>query len=193
MKKLKNILFILIISLFCLQSPTLADDIQLRNYDGIELAKGTFISVMITKEVSTFYDDVGAKVEFLVNTDTFLRDINIIPKNSKFFGYISNINDPIVGSDASMVIKIVKLQLPDGFEMPVKGYIYSPKANILGGNATEPASYITKVSKRQGMPYQLGFVPGATLKMGKHYSIAAGTDLLVVLVAPLYITHTVTN
>ena len=64
---------------------------------------------------------------------------------------------------------------------------------MIGGGITEPASYVKKISKRQGFAKSVGYVPGPTLKMGEHLKFAAGVDMLIVLEKPIYITHTVTN
>ena len=38
-----------------------------------------------------------------------------------------------------------------------------------------------------------GYVPGPTRKMGEHKVITSGADLMIILVSPLYVTHTVNN
>jgi len=169
-----------------------ADD-GLRNYDGIEVARGTFIPVISTQEISTQYCDVGSVVKFISSSDLYLYETNIIPSQTEFFGYVEKINEPIVGSNASMVIKIAKLRLTDGFEIPVKGYIYTSNGNLIGGELTEPATFDRKASFRQGFSGMYGYVPGATRRMGEHKVITSGADLIIILVAPLFITHTVTN
>ncbi|MBR1753784.1 hypothetical protein IJ732_03025 [bacterium] len=184
------ILIILIIS----PNATIADeDTELRDYQGIELPSGSLIPVISLQDFSTLTHDVGSKVEFICSSDLYLNEINIIPKNTKFYGYISKIHEPIVGTHAAMRIKIVKAEFTDGYEIPFKAYIYSPNGNLIGGGMTEPAKYIQKMSKRQGYAKSVGYVPGPTRKMGEHVEIAAGADLLIVLETPVYITHTVTN
>lgn len=191
MKKL--LLFLFMFSYFCMQ-PVLADDAQgLRDYSGMALPKGTFIPVISAQEISTKYCDVGTQVKFISTTDLYLYETNAIPQNTDFYGYIEKINEPIVGTNASMIIRISKLKLSDGFELPLRGYIYMNNSNLIGGELTEPANYIKKVSQMQGYPSGVGYVPGAERKMGEHKVIASGADMIIVLVSPLYITHTVTN
>lgn len=192
MKKL--LLLILTIFIFVVTGVCFADEnAGLRDYGGIKLAVGTFIPVISTQEISTQYCDIGTKVKFISTTDLYLYEINVIPQNSEFFGYIEKINEPIVGTNASMKIKITLLKIPDGFEIPMEGYIYTVKGNLIGGEFTEPASYDKVVSNMQGYKTMNGYVPGPTRKMGEHKVIASGADLLITLSAPLYITHTVTN
>lgn len=187
--------FLIILALF-FASNLLAfsdENLALRNYGEIELAKGTFIPVISAQEISTFNGDIGTKVKFISTTDLYLYETNVIPINSEFSGYIEQIHEPVIGTNASMIIKITKLILPDGFEISMKGYIYTPGGNLIGGEMTEPASYDKKPSYRQGFKDLVGFVPGATRKMGEHRTIAPGANLLIVLTGPMFITHTVTN
>lgn len=188
MKRILFTFFIMILGLCCF-----AEDNALRDYDGIQLAKGTFIPVISTQEISTAYCDVGTKLKFISTSDLYLYDTNIIPKETEFFGYIEKINEPVVGTNASMTIKISRLKMPDGFEIPFKGYLYVNNSLLIGGELTQPATYDKKPSFRQGYYPMVGYVPGPTRQMGEHKVIAAGADLLIVLTAPLYVTHTVNN
>lgn len=191
---MKKILFTLFILGFVAVGSCFSyDNAGLRDYDGIEIPRGTFIPVISAQEISTVYGDVGTKVKFISTTDLSLYEINIIPQNTEFFGYIEKINEPVVGTNASMVIKVTKLRFVDGFEIPIRGYIFSTNGNLIGGELTEPASYIKKASYRQGYKSMVGYVPGPTRKMGEDKVIASGADLMIILVSPLQITHTVTN
>lgn len=193
MKNFIKIFLILIFLLTPCSTYAESEDFELRDYQGIELPKGTLIPVISLQKFSTLTHDVGSKVEFICRSDMYLNEVNIIPQNTKFYGYISKINEPIVGTHAAMRVKIVKIEFTDGYEIPVKAFIYTSNGNMIGGGITEPEKYAQKISRRQGFSVSIGYVPGATRKMGEHVSVAAGTDLFVVLYAPIYITHTVTN
>lgn len=190
---MKKVFFILAI-FFLLISSCLADEnYGLREYDGIEVPKGTFIPVISAQEISTSYCDEGTIVKFIATTDLYLYDTDIIPQNSEFIGFLEKVNEPVIGTNASMVIKVTKLRFTDGFEIPMRGYIYTNNGNLIGGELTEPASYVKKVAYIQGYRTMTGYVPGPTRKMGEHKVIASGADLMIMLTAPVYITHTVTN
>lgn len=189
MKKLLLTLFIILFGSFCFA----ADNYGLRDYDGIEIAKGTFIPAISAQEISTQYCDVGTELKFISASDLYLHETNVIPLNTEFFGVIEKINEPIVGTNASMIIKITKLRFVDGFELPVRGYLYVNNSVVIGGELTEPATYEKKPSYRQGFKCMSGYVPGPARKMGEHTVIASGAELMIVLTAPLYITHTVNN
>jgi len=189
MKKLLITLFILIFGLGCFA----AGNSVLRDYDGIELAKGTFIPVISAQEISTQYCNVGTVVKFISTSDLYLHETNVIPQNTEIFGYVEKLNEPIIGTNASMMIKITKLRFVDGFELPLRGYVFVNNSPLIGGELTEPETYIKKASYRQGFKTMYGCAPGPSRKMGEPKVIASGADLLIILTSPLYITHTVIN
>lgn len=168
--------------------------LDMRGYDAIEIPEGTFIPVMNAQEISTQYCSEGYKVKFLVTGDMYMHDTNIIPKDSAIYGYIEKINEPVVGTNAAMKIKVTKLVYPDGVEMPIKGYLYNANNNTFGGGISEPVKYIKMAQRQQKVHYTtLQIKPSQGRKMGSHTTIEAGSNEIVVLTAPLQITHTLTN
>ncbi len=179
------------------------DNIQLemRNYDEIILPEGTFIPVINTQEISTETCPVGYKVKFIATNDLFMYETNIIPRNTEFYGYIEKINEPVVGTNASMKVKITKIVMKDGFEIPIRGYLYTSNGNLIGGELTPPAEWV-KVphyqSKFQGISWNhrgatLQLRPGGKRCMGQHTKISAGEQQIIILTAPASITHTLTD
>jgi len=198
MKKVFLLITALAIGFILIFSPTCKtfakEGMKLRDYDGIEIPTGSFIPVISEQEISTAYCDEGTKVKFIATNDLYIYETNIIPKDTEFYGYVEKINEPIVGTNASMVIKINKLKLIDGFEIPIHAYIYTSNKNIIGGEMTAPASYDKMAHFQQGLSYgTTQYVPGGTRVMGSHTVIAAGCDLILILTKPAFITHTVTN
>jgi len=165
----------------------------LRDYDGVQIPTGSFIPVISAQEISTAYCDEGNAVKFISTTDLFMYETNILPKETEFTGRIEKINEPIVGTNGSLIIKITKLKLKDGFELPVRGYIYTTNNNLIGGEITYPEKYDRKPVFKQGFNGMIGFVPGETRKMGENKVVASGANLMIILTSPLFITHTVTN
>lgn len=189
MKKLFITLFIILCGISCFAD----DHTGLRDYDGIEIPKGTFVPVISLQEISTAYCDIGTPVKFLSTSDLYLYETNVIPRESEFTGYIEKLNEPIIGTNASMIIKVTKLKLTDGFEFPIRGYIYINGSNLIGAEPTAPTTFEKKQSIRQGFKIMTGTVPGPERRMGEHKVIASGADLIIVLTAPTYVTHTITN
>lgn len=199
-----SIVFILIVNT---QHQTKAEEplqniqLEMRNYDEIILPVGTFIPVINLQEISTETCPEGYKVKFIATNDLFMYETNIIPKNTEFYGYIEKINEPVVGTNASMKVKITKIIMPDGFEIPIRGYLYTSNNNLIGGELTPPSEWVKMPhyqSKFQGISWNhrgatLQIRPGGKRCMGQHTKISAGEQQIIILTAPASITHTLTD
>ncbi len=194
---MKKILLILVLTLipFCVHSAELPNvQLELRDYHGIIIPEGTFVPVMNTQEISTQSCDEGYKVKFICTNDLFLHETNIIPKDTEFYGYIEKINAPIIGTNAAMKIKITKMVYTDGYEVPVRGYLYTSNDNVFGGGMSEPAKYIRMAQRQQSVKKTTLQIRGSyERKMGTHTTIAPGANELIILTSPVWITHTLTN
>lgn len=170
-------------------------EIPMRDYDAIEVPAGSFIPVMSAQEISTQYCSEGYKVKFISTNDLFLFDTNIIPQDTEFYGYIEKMNEPVVGTNAALKIKINKMILADGYEIPIRGYIYTTNNNTIGGGISEPTKYVKMphyITSAKGKA-TLSIRPGQERKMGTHTTITSGANLIIILTDPAYITHTLTN
>ena len=197
----------IIFTLVTLQLPNIAEEtlsniqLNMRGYDEITLPQGTFIPVLNTQEISTETCPEGYKVKFIATNDLFMYETNIIPRDTEFYGYIEKINEPVVGTNASMKIKITKLVMKDGFEIPIKGYIYSSNGNLIGGELTPPSEWVKMPhyqSKYQGISWNhraatLQVRLGGKRSMGQATKIPAGDQQIIILTAPASITHTLTD
>lgn len=191
MKRLLLLLGILL-SFNCAQCAELQDiQLEMRDYDTVEIPAGTFIPVMNTQEISTQYCSEGYKVKFIVTTDLFMYDTIIIPKDTEIYGYIEKINAPVIGTNASMKIRLSKIVCQDGCEIPIKGYLYNANNNIFGGGISEPVKYHKVAQRQQKVHYTtLQVKPVYERKMGTHTTIETGSNEIVVLTAPAQIIHT---
>lgn len=190
----KNFLIVFLILISTAISVFAYDDVTLRGYTPIEVPKGTFVQVINLQEFSTSYCDDSTRLKFATTDNTYMYDTIIIPKDTVVYGVIDKMNEPVVGTNASMVVKLTKMELPDGFEIPIKAFIYTKNGNLIGGEVTQPASYKKLPHYQWGMRYgTLQWVPGPALKMGEHVTVASGAMMMVVFDAPAYITHTLTN
>ena len=188
--------FLMLLGIIFIANCAYSADIQnvqldMRGYDSIEIPSGTFIPVMNTQEISTQYCPEGYKVEFLVTTDMYMYDDIIIPKDTEIYGYVENIHAPVVGTNASMKIRVAKMVLPDHTEVPIKGYLYNSNNNVFGGGISEPVKY-HKIAQRQLKVHYttLQVKPVYERKMGTHPVIQTGANLIVVLTSPAEIIHT---
>lgn len=196
-------LFIISVTLPAVYAEGLIENVQLemKGYDEIILPAGSFVPVLSTQEISTETCPEGFKVKFISTSDLFMYETNIIPRETAFYGYIEKINEPVVGTNAAMKIKITKLIMPDGFEIPVQGYIYSSNNNTIGGELTEPSEWVKMPhyqSKYQGISWNhrmatLQIRPGGRRCMGVHTKIPAGDQQIIILTSNTPITHTITE
>ncbi len=91
--------------------------------------------------------------------------------------------------------------MTDGFEITIKGYIYTSNENLIGGELTEPAEWVKMPhyqSKFQGISWNhrmatLQVRPGGRRSMGRHTKISAGDQQIIILTAPAPITHILTD
>ena len=188
--------FLLIFFSFFLSAVFAAEPV-LRGYDEYQIPAGYNIPIMSLQEFSTAYCEEGEPLNFITTTDIYIYETNIIPQGTKLTGFIDKKNEPVKGTNASMKVFINKMYLPDGFEMPIKAYIYTANDNLIGGELTPPLKW-NKIPHypRWSMFRAMGVlqcVPGGERKMGEHVTIAAGANLTMVLVAPINMTHTLIN
>src|SRR5574344_491516 len=180
-------------------TPVLAADmenvqIDMRGYDMIEVPAGTFIPVMSTAEISTATCTEGYKVKFIATDNLYMYETTVVPENAIFYGYIEKMNLPVVGTNGSMKIKITKMVLPDGTETPMKGYIYTDNNNLIGGGISDPVKWIKMPHYQSKFEYvNMSLRPSQERKVGTHTAIQAGSNEIIVLTDPMYLTHTLSN
>ena len=175
--------------------------VQLRESAGVEIPAGIVVPVINMQEVSTETCPVGYKVKFVSTNDLFIGDIKVIPENTSFYGYIEKINEPIVGTNASMKVKVTKFVFPDGYEQNIKAYVYTSNDNLIGGELTAPAEWVKMPHYQdtfQGIAWihrgaTLQMRPGGKRSMGAHTKLPVGERHLIIFLAPSYLTHTISE
>lgn len=191
---MKNLIVLILMLLF---GSAHAAEVNLRGYDDFEIPAGTHIPVISLQEFSTAYCEEGDEVSFITTSDIYLYNKNIIPEGTKLTGYIDEKHEPIIGTNASMKVFVNKMYLTDGYEIPIKSYIYTSNNNILGGELTPPAKYIRMPHYQRWVMFRAysvtQCVPGGQRRMGEHLTISSGANLIIVLVEPIYMSHTVIN
>ncbi len=173
--------------------------VELRDQAGVEIPAGIVVPVINMQEISTQTCPVGYKVKFVGTNDLYIGDIKVIPEDTTFYGYIEKINDPIVGTNASMKVKITKFVFPDGYEQNIKAYVYTTNDNLIGGELTESTEWIRMPHYQdtyQGIAWihrgaTLQMRPGGKRAMGAHTKLPVGERHLIIFVAPSELTHTI--
>jgi len=187
----------LIVILLLFTGFTFASEVALRDYDEYEIPAGYNIPIMLLQEFSTAYTEERENLNFITTNDIYLYDKNVIPQGTKLTGFIEKKNEPVIGTNAAMKVFINKMYLPDGFEIPIKAYIYTANNNKIGGELTPPLKYDKMPHYQRWTMFRaqgvLQYVPGNQRRMGEHVTISSGANLIMVTVAPMFITHTVIN
>ena len=175
--------------------------IELRDQAGVTIPAGIVVPVINMQEISTQTCPVGYKVKFVSTNDIYIGDIKVLPEDTAFYGYIEKINDPIIGTNASMKVKITKFIFPDGYEQNIKAYIYTINDNLIGGELTAPAEWVKMPHYQdtyQGISWihrgaTLQMRPGGKRSMGAHTRLPAGERHLIIFNAPAELTHTISE
>ncbi len=188
---------LLLLTILFFTSTVFAAEPKLRGYDEYQIPSGYNIPIMSLQEFSTAYCEEGENLNFITTSDIYIYETNIIPKGTRLTGYIDKKNEPVKGTNASMKVFINKMYLPDGFEIPIKGYIYTPNDNLIGGELTPPAKWHKMPHYQRWTMFRamgvLQYVPGGERRMGEHVTISSGANLTMVLIAPINMTHTLIN
>lgn len=184
------------IFMFIFASAVFAEPV-LRDYDEYQIEAGYHIPIMSLQEFSTAYTEEGELLNFIVTNDIFLFDKKVIPQGTKLKGYIEKKNEPVRGTNASMKVFINKMYLPDGYEIPIKAYISTANDNKIGGELTAPETWNKIPHFQRWTMFRafgiLQYVPGDQRRMGEHVTISSGANLVMVLMAPINMSHTVIN
>lgn len=146
-----------------------------------KIRAGTFFKVMNLNEFSSLVSDVDDEVIFLNINDMYVYETNVIPRNTKVFGEIEDILEPVQGKDGAIKVKITKLITPDKKVYKVKGHIYTENDNYLGGNQTQPVYYRKVPHYQQNLRPILHASPLNIFEEGKHTIIKPGEELFVII------------
>ena len=188
---------IISITLILFAGCVIAAEPLLRDYDEYTIPAGYFVPIMSLQEFSTAYTEESEPLNFVTTNDIYMFNKNVIPSGSKLTGYIEKKNEPVRGTNAAMKVFINKLYLTDGFEVPIKAYIYTANDNTIGGELTAPEKYRRVPHFQRWTMFRaygvLQCVPGEQRKMGEHVTISSGANLTMVLIQPIIMTHTVIN
>ena len=177
MRNILAIVFVMFLSLIGLS--VYSDDTTIESEQSIR--QGTFIKVMVPVEISTLESDIGDEVWFLNTQDMYIYETNAIPKNSKIYGIVEDVREPVRGRDGAIKIIINKIITPDKKIYNCLGHIYTDNDNYIGGAETI-STYYRKVPHYNFRirPY-LQVAPMKVYEIGRHTVIKPGSEYFVIL------------
>jgi hypothetical protein len=152
----------------------------------IILRSGTIIRVLNLRGISTFANDIGDECEFINVTDMFVDEYLVFPKDTRLYGVVEDIREPVQGNDGAIKIKINKIVTPNGElyysrTYYVDAYISNGGDNYIGGGQTKPAYYRTVAHYNEGWDPILQLQPLNIYGFGKHTVLKTGEEYFVIL------------
>ena len=143
---------------------------------------GTFIRVVNVRDINSFTADIGDECEFINKYDMFIDEYLVIPQNSKVYGVIEDVREPVQGTNGAIKIKIDRIVTPYGDKtFYPDAHIYTTSDNYIGGEQTKPAYYKKTPHYIEGWGYGiLQLAPINIYEQGKHAEIKPGAELLVI-------------
>ena len=150
--------------------------------DELQMVKsGMFVKVMSAEEINTLVADKDDVVKFINLQDMYVYETNVIPENTVFYGIVEDVREPVRGTDGAIKIFINKMITPDNQEYEIKGHIYTPNANYIGGKTTSSMYYHKLYNHSRGFRPMLQVVPLNILEQGRHTVIRAGSEFFIVI------------
>lgn len=180
---LKNFIkiFTLFLVTFCFASFVNAQ-INMRNYQSISLAKGSYLKAVSLREISSATAKAGESVYFINPENVYIGESNVIPKNSVFVGVIESITEAVEGINAAMKIKIVEVKTTKDSAIKMDAYVYWKGTTTIGGDLTQPEFYKRMPHYTTSMPKGvLQLVPTSIRFMGQPVAIRTGEEVTFVM------------
>ena len=146
-----------------------------------KVRSGTFLKVLNLTEISSLMADIEDEVVFLNLNDMYVYETNVIPANTKIYGEVEDVLEPVEGRDGAIKISIYKMITPDKKVYRAKGHIYTENDNYIGGRPTQAVYYRRVAHYNHGLKPMLKVAPLNVFEMGKHTVILPGAELFLIL------------
>jgi len=156
---------------------------ELKHYT---LQAGTVFLATNQTPLSTKYNQVGDAIEVRLMKDIWIDNQLVLTTQTKFFGSVAALEQPLHGRDGIISLKFHEAELPNGERMPILAKLVTPnKKGTLGGEVTEPTQYKLVRYEVWGLGmYNRAWKTGE-LALGKHTEAKAGEIFRVALETPL--------
>lgn len=151
--------------------------------DSTMISKGVLIQAYPVKTISSAAINEGDFVYFVNPVDLWVYEVNVLPKNTFFRGYVEMLKMPVKGVNAAIVIRITEVILPDGTIKRMSASVTQNGNDRLGGTLTPPASYNKTVHPREGQYWKragvLQYVPSGDYEMGMHFTLPTNKAVFI--------------
>ncbi len=147
------------------------------------IQKGSYINGILVQTVSSEFNNKQDAVKFLVTQNFYINNEIVLPKNSVFVGYISDLKKAEQGRNGYFSIDFYGIILPTGETIPMKGHLWSSSSsNIFGGELTRRSGYKKTMHRsecfgRRGILQLNQYGPRI---LGSETKIKAGTEMVII-------------
>ena len=148
------------------------------------ISKGSYINGILVQTVSSEFNNKQDAVKFLVTQDFYINNTVVLPKNSVFVGFVSDLQKAEQGRNGYFSVDFYGIILPTGETIPMKGHLWSSSSsNIFGGELTRRSGYKKIMHRsecfgRRGILQMSEYGPRI---LGSETKIKAGTEMVVIL------------
>ena len=164
--------------------------ITARSFADSYIPKGSFVNGILAQTISSEFNNKQDAVKFLITQDFYSDNTIIIPKNSVFIGYVSDLKKAEQGRNGYFSVDFYGMLLPTGETIPMKGHLFSSSSsNILGGELTRRSGYKKTMHRsecfgRRGILQLNQYGPRI---LGSETKIKAGSEMVIMLDEDMYL------
>lgn len=148
------------------------------------LSKGSYINGILVQTISSEFNNKQDAVKFLITQDFYINNTVVLPKNSLFVGFVSDLKKAEQGRNGYFSVDFYGIILPTGETIPMKGHLWSSSSsNYFGGELTRRSGHKKIMHRsecfgRRGILQMSEYGPRI---LGSETKIKAGTEMVVIL------------
>ncbi len=155
-----------------------------KSFAEMVIQKGSYINGVLVQTISSEYNNPQDAVKFLITQDFYINNTVVLPKNTLFVGFVSNLKKAEQGRNGYFSVDFYGIILPTGETIPMKGHLWSSSSsNIFGGELTRRSGYKKIMHRsecfgRRGILQMSEYGPRI---LGSETKIKAGTEAVVMM------------
>jgi hypothetical protein len=150
------------------------------------LPVGSAFQVLLQTPVNTATNQIQDPVEVIMDTNLYLGEELILTKNTRFKGYINQLEPPIQGRNAILHILFTEIYTDIGEILPINAHVRTERKDHKWGGELTPGT-TPMISTQQ--VYEIGeynrVVYGGPRAMGQQIMLSPGDHWTLILDQPL--------
>lgn len=152
----------------------------------ITLQAGTAMGAFLLTPLDTDINQPNDPVECKLMTPVWLGERLVLPSNTRFYGLISRLEQPLQGRNAVLDIDFYEARLPNGERIPLQAELMTLNKELFyGGETTDYSEHRPVRFDIQGIGSIVKLQKGGLLTMGKAVTLLPGENLKLILKSPL--------